>query len=198
MKHIFAHIKTYILRGVLASIPFVLTWFVIRFLYVTIDKRVMGMVDELIGFRIPGFGILLLLVLLYIFGLIASNVVGRKVLGLVERLTHRVPFIKTTYQIGKQLSATLSLPRKQVFERAVLVEYLKPGIWVTGFVTGAIIDKKSSDERLLKVFVPTPPNPASGVMVIVRESQIRDPGWTIEEALRVVISGGIIGPEEIA
>ena len=89
-----------------------------------------------------------------------------------------------------------SLPEKQVFKKAVFVEYLKPGMWTLGFVTGTLLDKKNK-ERLLKIFVPTPPNPTSGTMVVVRESQTRDPGWTIEQALNAVLSAGIIGPEEI-
>lgn len=197
MKHIFRHMKNYVLRGILASIPFVLTFVVIRFLYVTIDVRIAVLLEDAIGRRIPGLGILLLLIMLYILGAITSNVVGRQFLNLVEHITRYIPFIKTTYQLGKQLSATLSLPEKEAFKRAVLVEYLKPGMWTTGFVTGKLIDKSNNDEELLKVFVPTPPNPASGVMVIVSESQIRDPGWTIDEAIRVVISAGIIGPENI-
>jgi len=88
------------------------------------------------------------------------------------------------------------LPEKQVFKKAVLVEYLKPGMWTLGFVTGTLMDKKQN-ERFLKVFVPTPPNPTSGTMVVVKESQIRDPGWSIEQALNTVLSAGIIGPEEI-
>ena len=116
---------------------------------------------------------------------------------MVEEVTKRLPFIKTTYQVGKQLADSLSLPEKQVFKRAVLVDYLKPGIWTIGFVTGTVIDRKNNDEVLLKVFVPTPPNPTSGTMVVVRESETRDPGWTIEDAIRAVVSGGIIGPNEI-
>ena len=198
MKGILRHIKTYVLRGVLVSIPFVLTFFVVRLIYVTIDRRVMGMIEQYIGFRIPGLGVLILLILLYILGLVGSNVAGRYFLNLIERITKRIPLVKTTYQVGKQLSDTLTLSEKHVFERPVLVEYLKPGIWTIGFVTGTIIDRREENEKLLKVFIPTPPNPTSGVMVIVRESQTRDPGWTIEEAIRSVISGGIIGPEEIA
>jgi uncharacterized membrane protein len=98
---------------------------------------------------------------------------------------------------GKTAYDSLSLPEREVFKRAVRVEYLKPGIWTIGFVTGMIIDTKDPGEKLLKVFVPTPPNPASGTMVVVRESHTRDPGWNIEEALNAVISGGIIGPSEI-
>jgi len=99
--------------------------------------------------------------------------------------------------VGQRLGSTLSLPEKQVFKHAVLVEYLRSDIWTIGFVTGTVIDKRNKDERLLKVFVPTPPNPTSGTMIVVKESQTRDPGWSIEEALNAVLSGGIIGPEEL-
>lgn len=197
MKHLFKHIKTYVFRGLIAIIPLALTVFIIHFLYIAIDKRIMGMVYEFIGFRIPGLGILLLLMGLYFLGFIASNVVGKNFFGFVERVMERIPLIKTTYQIGKQLSATLSLPERQLFKRAVLVEYLKPGMWTIGFVTGVVIDRNNSDEMLLKVFIPTPPNPTSGTMVVVRDSQTRNPGWSIEEAMKAVISGGIIGPTEI-
>jgi uncharacterized membrane protein len=137
------------------------------------------------------------LVALYILGLLASNVVGRRLFGLLGRITNHIPLIKTTYKVGQQLGATLSLPEKQVFKKAVLVEYLKPGMWTIGFVTGEVWDRKNNDERLLKVYIPTPPNPTSGTMVVVREAQTRDPGWSIDEALRAVLSGGIIGPEEL-
>ena len=189
--------KTYMVRGLLAIIPLVLSILVIQILYINIDRRVVGLLDRTIGFSFPGLGIILSLAALYLLGFIASNIVGKKIFGLIEEVTKRLPFIKTTYQVGKQLADSLSLPEKQVFKRAVLVDYLKPGIWTIGFVTGTVIDRKNNDEVLLKVFVPTPPNPTSGTMVLVRESQTRDPGWTIEEAIRAVVSGGIIGPNEI-
>ena len=197
MKTFIRHMKTYIVRGFLAIIPLVLSILVIHILYVNIDRRVVGLLDKTIGFSFPGLGIILSLAALYLLGFIASNIVGRKIFGLIEEVTERLPFIKTTYQVGKQLADSLSLPGKQVFKRAVLVDYLKPGIWTIGFVTGKVIDRKNNDEVLLKVFVPTPPNPTSGTMVVVRESETRDPGWTIEEAIRAVVSGGIIGPTEI-
>ena len=197
MKKTFGHLKRYVLRGTLAIIPLALSAFVIRLLYVGIDKRVMGMIDHFIGFSIPGLGILLVLLILYLIGIIASNLVGKQFFSWLERISKKIPLINTTYQVGKQLSDTLCLPEKLVFRKVVLVDFLKPGIWTVGFVTGTIIDRKNSNEKLLKVFVPTPPNPTSGTMVIVKESETRDPGWTIEEAMRAVISGGIIGPNEI-
>jgi len=190
-------LRTYVFRGIVAMIPIGLTYFVIRFLYVAIDKRVAQLIEKSIGFSIPGLGIILVIIFLYFIGVVASNVVGQQMFKLVEHITDRIPIVKSTYQIGKQLSVTLSLPEKQVFKRAVLVDYLKPGIWTIGFVTGTLTDRKNNDETLLKVFVPTPPNPTSGTMVVVKEGETRDPGWSIEEAIRAVISGGIIGPTEI-
>ena len=193
MKDFLAHARTYILRGLLAVIPVLISFLAIQFLYVMIDRRVMRM----IGLNIPGLGILLVLATLYVLGLVASNVIGHKFFSIIERITDRIPLIKTTYQVGKQLAATFSGNEKQIFKRAVLVEYLKPGMWTLGFVTGNITDLKNPAEPLLKVFIPTPPNPASGTMIIVSESMTRDPGCSIEEAVKTVISGGIIGLKEI-
>jgi uncharacterized membrane protein len=193
MKDFLAHARMYIFRGLFAIIPLALCFFAVQLLYVLIDRRVM----KLIGLNIPGLGILLVLVSLYFIGLITSNVIGHRLFAIVESITNRIPLIKTTYQVGKQLASTFSLPEKQVFKRAVLAEYLREGTWTLGFVTGTIIDLKNNNEALLKVFIPTPPNPTSGTMIIVRESQVRDPGCTIEEAIKTVISGGIIGLKEI-
>lgn len=197
MKNFYKHFKTYIFRGVLAIIPLALTYFVIRILYLAVDKRVMAMIDQFVGFNIPGLGILLVALILYTLGFVASNVVGKRFFSMIEHITSRIPLIKTTYQVGKQLSTTLSLPEKQVFKRAVLVDYLMPGMWTVGFVTGSVVDRKNGDEKLLKVFIPTAPNPTTGFLLVVRESQIRDPGWRIEDAMKAVISGGILGPKEI-
>ncbi|MCK6621734.1 MAG: DUF502 domain-containing protein [Calditrichaceae bacterium] len=197
MKGFFSHIKKYIIRGILAIIPLVLSYFVVRLLYLSIDRRVTGLIDNLIGFSIPGLGIVILLIIFYLIGIVGSNFVGKKFFNLIERISDRIPLVKTTYQVGKQLSSTFLLPERQAFKKVVLVDFLMPGMWTVGFVTGAVIDRKNNNEKLLKVYVPTPPNPTSGTLVIVRESQTRDPGWSIEEGMKAVISGGIIGPEEL-
>lgn len=198
MKAMFEHLKRYVFRGILATIPLVLTYLVLRILYVGVDQQVTGIVDDMTGVSIPGLGLILVIILLYLIGLVGSNVVGRKFFSMIERMTRRIPLIGTTYQIGKQLSSTFALPERQVFKRAVLIEYLTPGMWTVGFVTGSLTDGQNQDEKLLKVYVPTPPNPTSGTLVLVRESQTRNPGWTIEEAMKAVISAGIIGPIKIS
>jgi len=189
--------KLYIFRGLLALIPLGLTVLIIRVIYLFIDKRVMELVDQYIGYRIPGLGLFLFLLVLYLVGMITSNVLGKKMFSVIDNLTSRIPLINTAYKVGKQLSNTLSLPEKQIFKKAVLIDYFKPNAWTIGFVTGEIKDE-SSQEMLLKVFIPTVPNPTSGFLAILRPSQIRDPQWSVEEAMKMVISGGIIGPEEIS
>lgn len=197
MKKIIRHIKKHVIRGLFAIIPLALSYFAVKFLYTTIDQRVVRLVDRVLDFSFPGLGLLLVIVVLYILGVLASNVIGKQLFGVVERITNHIPLIRTTYKVGQQLGSTLSLPEKEVFKRAVLVEYLKAGTWTIGFVTGTVIDRRHENEELLKVYVPMPPNPLSGTMVIVKESQTRDPGWTIDEALKAIVSGGIIGPTEL-
>ena len=198
MNRIMRHMKRYILRGIVALIPLMLTALAIHFLYAAVDRRIMEFLEGYIGLRIPGMGIFIVLVAIYLVGLIASNVAGRFFLNTLDRISRRIPLIKTTYSVGKQLASTLALPEKHAFQRAVLVEYLKPGMWTVGFITGSLVDRQHRNEPLLKIFIPTPPNPTTGTMVIVKKSQTRDPGWTVREALNAVISAGIIGPEEIA
>ena len=190
-------IKANIVRGLVALIPLGLTVLLVRFLYNFVDRKVASPLETYLGVKLPGVGLLVVLILLFLIGLLVRNVVGRELLALVEKIFAKVPLLNSAYQVGKQLSDTLSLPEKAVFRKAVLVEYLKPGMWTIGFVTGYLRDNSSDGEKLLKVFIPTPPNPLSGTMVIVKEEQVRDPGWTIEEATKAVISGGIIGPEDI-
>ncbi len=194
MKRFTKHVRVQLMRGVIAAIPLALSVLAVAMLYRTIDRRIAPPVEDLLGYHIPGLGIILMLIALYMLGSIASSVMGRQALNLIERVMRRLPIVRTTYQVGKQLSAVLSLPERQVFKRAVLVEYLSPGMWTLGFVTGSLTPANTQAEALLKVFIPTPPNPTSGTLVLVPESRAYDPGWTVEEALHAVISAGMIGP----
>jgi uncharacterized membrane protein len=196
MKKLFKHLKTYIFRGLLAIIPLGLSYLVIRFIYLTVDQRVTGLTEKVIGFKIPGLGIALVLLFLYLLGLVASNWFGRQFFNLIERISRRIPLIKTIYSLGKQLGVALSHPEKQAFKRAVMVEQFRRGLWSIAFVTGTIMDKKSG-EKMLKLFVPSAPNPTTGFTVIVRESEVRDLPWSVPEAMDVIISGGIISPPDI-
>lgn len=197
MKFFLRHFKSYIFRGFLALVPLALSFFVLRFFYVFIDQKIAVLINKFIGIRIPGLGIILFFLVLYLIGYLASNVIGRRLLNLLEMISHRIPIVKTIYQIGKQLSSTLSLPGRQAFKKAVLVEYFRPGVWTVGFVTGSLLDKRNN-EKLFKVFVPVNlPNPTSGMILMLKEDEIVDTNWSVEEAMKMLISGGIIGPNEV-
>ncbi|OVE75541.1 hypothetical protein BVX98_07440 [bacterium F11] len=198
MKRILKHIRKKFIAGLLAIIPLGLTIFAIKFFYILIDNRLMGWVDNAFGVSIPGLGIILIILLLYFLGVFASNLLGKKLINLFEQIIERIPIIKTTYNLGKQVSSAFTLPSRDLFKRVVLVDYLKEGMWTIGFVTGDIIDHTKNDMKLLKVYIPTPPNPTSGTIVLVKETETRDPGWSIEQAIKMVISAGIIGPTEIS
>jgi uncharacterized membrane protein len=197
MKRFFKHLKTHIFRGLLAVIPIGLSYLVIRFFYLTVDTRITKLIDRWLGFRIPGLGILLVLFSLYLLGLAASNWAGRKAFGLVELVTARIPLIKTVYTLGKQLADALALPEKGAFKRVVMVEHFRPGVWSVGFVTAVLRDRENKGEDMVRVFIPTAPNPTSGFVVMLRASQVREVDWSVSEAMNSIISGGMVGPEEI-
>jgi uncharacterized membrane protein len=201
MKNFFIHLRIYIVRGILAIIPLLLCYVAIEFLYKLIDKQIIKFLAQYIKFfdihQIPGLGILLLLITLYFIGLIFSNVIGRQVLRFIDNITERIPVIKFIYGVGKQISDTFSMadPQKQAFKKAVLINAFNGSGWLLGFVVGSIRD--SNGEELLKVFVPTAPHPLTGIIFIMKPSQTMDCGWTVEEALKTVISVGIVSPDKI-
>ena len=198
MKKLFIHIGIYILRGILAVIPLFLCWTAIWLLRKFIDQQVLKFLAQYIDIRqIPGLGIVLLLLSLYIIGLIFSNVLGRQIFKFIDNVAQRIPIIKFIYGVGKQISDTLSMtdPQKQAFKKAVLVNTFNGNGWMLGFVTGNMKDQNG--EEMLKVFVPAVPHPLTGIIFIVKPSQTLDCGWSVEEALKMIVSAGIISPEAI-
>lgn len=198
MKAILNSMRIYIFRGMLAVTPLGLTFLILRFIYRVIDHSIIGQFDNVFGVTIPGpwIGITVFLMFLYAIGIIASNVIGRQIFNLIDNITERIPVVKAIYNIGKQLSASLSPSGSQAFQRVVLVDYFHPGIYNLGFVTGKVTDQQTGEE-ILKVLIPTVPNPATGFIVFIKPSQTVDPKWTVEEGLKLVISGGIIGPVQV-
>lgn len=190
------HFKKYITAGLLSVVPLFLVFIVVRFIYIFIDQNVMDLIGDSLGFRVPGLGLLITIIILYGIGLLSRNLFGNWLFNMVERVSKKIPIIGTTYEVGKQISNTLSLPEKQVFQKVVLVKFLKNDIHTVGFITGSITEKNTG-EKLYKVYVPTPPNPTSGTLLILDESNIIDPGWTIDEGFQAVISAGIIGPTDV-
>ena len=199
MKNFIKNARMYIFRGLIAIIPIVLCYIALKLLYVLIDKKVIGFIGNFIEISyIPGFGILLVLLSLYLIGLIASNLVGRQFLKFLDDLSQRIPLIKNVYGIGKQLSQGLSAvdSDKQAFQKAVLIKLADTGLMVPAFVMNSIVNEKTKEEFLI-VLAPTAPTPGSGFVLVVKASQTVDPGWTVEECLKAIVSVGIIAPKEM-
>lgn len=198
MKHFMQHIRVFVFRGLLAIIPLLLCGFVLKLLHGFIDTKVVGFLGRFMEVRyIPGLGILIVILCLYLIGLTVSNFLGRKIFKIFEKITERIPFIKTIYGVGKQLSQGLSVAdgKSQAFKKAVLVKLGPDGLMVPAFVMNSIKSSKTGEEFLF-VLIPTAPTPASGFVCVVRPSQVFDPGWTVEECLKAIISVGIVTPKD--
>lgn len=198
MKTVFNSLRTYTVRGALAVTPLILTFLVLRFFYRVLDHSVIGQVDTILGVKIPGpwVGVAVFVGLLYVIGIIASNVIGRQFFNLIDMISEHIPIVKVIYQVGKQLSSSLTPSERQTFQKVVLLEYFHVGIWNIGFVTGAMKDQQTGEE-IYKVLIPTVPNPITGFIVFTKASQIIDPKWSVEDGLKIVMSGGIIGPDRV-
>ena len=185
-----------VFAGILLFVPFYITYHIIRMLFLYIDSLSQPIVSPILGHRMRGVGFILTFFLLYGLGLFATNVAGRSFLRWLEELVLRTPVVKNVYATVKEAIETVSLPSKEKFKRVALIEYPRKGIYAIGFVTGSI--KGSEGKTLLNVFVPSPPNPATGILVFVPESEVIDTDLSIEEAVKVIVSGGLITPKEIA
>lgn len=154
-----------------------------------LDPILVNLLNVFVGLTVPLFGILLI-------GLMARNIVGRWLLDLGEGILQAIPFAGSVYKTLKQLLETLLQDSKDKFRRVVLVEYPRKGVWAIAFVTGTM----SSDFQaqfscpMLNVFIPTTPNPTSGWYAIVKEEEVLPMSMSVEDAFKLIISGGIVTP----
>jgi uncharacterized membrane protein len=194
-------IKTYFLAGLIVLIPLVLTIFIIWKLFIGIDGLLRGVISDILQrFGLPptnvGLGFISVILLILLTGMIARNYVGRKVIKIGENIVTKIPLINRIYIAIQQISNAFLTEKREVFKKAVLIEYPRKGIYSIGFFTQ---DTKGEVQRRLKhdvvsVFLPTTPNPTSGFLLFVPKNEVTDLDLTIEEALKLVISGGAIIP----
>ena len=187
------HVRARLLAGILVVVPLWLTYVALRFSFRHIDSFFAPGVKKWFGIAIPGLGFVLLFVFLYAIGVIARNMVGRSLIKFGESILNRIPLVKNIYQATKQLLEKISDPSTLGFQRAVLVEYPRPGLLAIGFVTNRVYDSKSR-KTFVAVFIPTTPNPTSGLFELVPEDQVINTNMSIEEAIKIVVSGGLMLP----
>ncbi len=190
-------IRSRFIAGLLVVTPLWLTYVALRFFFRTLDSFFAPLIRKSFGFSIPGLGFLLLVGFIYLIGMITSNILGRSLFHFWESILHRIPLVRNIYQGAKQLIHTISISKTSGFKRVVLVEYPRSGLYAVGFVTNSVEDK-TSGKQFVVVFIPHTPNPTSGMFEIVPANEVTETGLTIEEGIKMVISGGLITPPGFA
>jgi uncharacterized membrane protein len=186
-------VRRHLTAGLLVLVPLVITAAVIRFVFNVIDGASQPLTERLVGRAIPGLGLVLTIAVIWLTGLLSSNLIGQKFLELFGRLLENLPLVKTVYTASKQLVEAVSPGGRRAFQRVVLVEFPQKGTFALGFVTGNGIG--SLDASTLSIYVPTALNPTSGFLIFAKESDILDPRLTVEEAIKLVVSGGVVRPQ---
>jgi len=205
-----SHFRRSLLAGLLILLPLALTLWLFSVMLGPVQRFVTPPVVALLRWSglaplldLPGagvattlVGILLTLIIIYLVGVVGSNVIGRRVVTAMDNLALSIPLVKSIYGSARQFLETFSAGRRGTFESVVLVEYPRRGLFTVGLVTSRTAGEPQAitTEDLVNVFVPTTPNPTSGVLVMVPSSELAHLEMTVEEALRLVVSGGIVVP----
>jgi uncharacterized membrane protein len=176
----------------------VITVWVLSVLVNTLESVVPSFLSPqaLFGRDIPGFRVIVVLVVLFVTGILAANFLGRSILRFWEAILGRIPLVRSIYTSVKQVSDTLLAPNGQAFRQAVLIEYPRAGCWSIGFLTGTSggeVAEHLPGEHV-SVFVPTTPNPTAGFLLIVPRSDIKPLNMSVDAALKYIVSMGVVAP----
>jgi uncharacterized membrane protein len=183
-----------LITGLVAVLPAVLTiwvlWWVVRF----VDGLFQPLFLQLFGRTLPGIGLILVPILLYLIGWLVQNRISKRLIEIGENIVNRLPIVGALYSAVKQTLDVFNVTSaEQKFSRVAFVEYPREGVWTLGFVTRELDFR---GERSVALFMPTTPNPTSGVLIVVPEKDTLPTSMTMEEAAKFVISGGILVPGE--
>ncbi len=190
-------IRQVFLRGLLTLLPIIATIYLLYSLFRFLDRFLGAYISMIIGRTIPGIGIVAGFVIIFVMGSVVSNVIGQRLVHFAEKMIRKIPIVPRVYFGLKQIVEAFSLQGKHVFNRVVLVEYPRKGTYVIGFLTGEckgeVQDKTAA--KLMNVFVPTTPNPTSGMLILVPNDEITYLDMTVEEGLKLIVSAGVVVPE---
>ena len=196
-----AAVRRWLLAGLLVLVPLAITFWVLDWIVGTLDQTLQILPqswrpDHLLGFHIPGFGVLLALAIVLIIGAVASNFFGRKLVGWWDSLLGRIPIVRSIYSSVKQVSDTLFSENGNAFRKALLIQWPREGVWTIAFQTGTpggdVVNHL--DGEYLSVYVPTTPNPTGGYFVMLKKSDCIELKMSVDEALTYVSSMGVVAP----
>lgn len=194
--------RKYFITGLLTLVPIAITAWVLHAVISSMDQTLLLLPEQwrpeaLIGLKIPGFGVVLTVLIIFITGLLTRNFIGNYIVSAWEALLNRIPIVNSIYSSVKQVSDTLFSSSGNAFSKALLIEYPRQGAWTIAFLTG----KPSGDvskhlgEDFISVYVPTTPNPTSGYFLIIPKKDAIELDMSVDTALKYVVSMGVVAPE---
>ncbi|MCH8932124.1 MAG: DUF502 domain-containing protein [Nitrospinae bacterium] len=199
-------LRNIFITGILITVPVAFTLFILNFLFKLLDNLVVPwFIKTLIrigtpipeDFRLPGLGLILIVLLIFVIGVLTQSFLGGKLVQLGEMIVDRIPVVRSIYTGAKQVVTTIAKADTKAFRKVVLVEFPRKGIYSLGFITGTTEGEvqELTNAKLVNVFVPTTPNPTSGFLVFVANEEIIELTMTIEDGIKFIISVGIVTPE---
>ena len=195
--------RKWLFTGLLVIVPGAITLSVLNWIVGLLDQTLLILPsawhpDKLLGFHIPGFGVLLTALILLAVGATASNFAGRKLVQWSDALVSRIPVVRSIYSSVKQVSDTLFSESGNAFRTAVLVQWPREGVWTVAFVTGAPSGEVAAylRDEFVSVYVPTTPNPTGGYFVMLRKSDCIELEMSVDAALRYIVSMGVVAPSD--
>ncbi len=191
-------LKSRLLTGVLVLLPLTVTYLVLAILFSAMGRLLSPFLKRLPGlpdWAAPVISVLLFLLGVYFVGWLATFLMGRRIIAVFETVIAKIPIVRTIYTTAKQVVESVGVTRKQTFQLAVLVHFPSRGCRTLGFVTGTIAD--TAGNELLKIFIPTAPNPTSGFLFFAPPDHVEDTNLTVEQAVKMIVSGGIVAPLDL-
>ena len=195
-------LRKYIIAGLLVWLPLVITVAIIKFVIDILDTTILLLPPDyrpeaLLGFSIPGFGIILAVAILVITGMFAANLLGRRLVSVWEAALGKIPLVRTIYNSVKQISTTLLASQSNSFRKVVLIEYPRKDCWCIGFLSNEQVetDHSITDQQLQSIYLPTTPNPTSGFNLLIPKRDIIELDMSVEDGFKFIISMGVIVPE---
>jgi uncharacterized membrane protein len=194
-------LKRYFITGLLIWVPLVITAWVLALIVRTMDQSLLFLPEsirpeKLLGFYIPGLGVLMTLLVVFLTGLVTANILGQKLVRFWEALLSRIPVVKSVYYSVKQVSDTLFSGNGEAFRKVLLVRYPHPEAWSVAFQTGTPTTDVSQhcDGDVISVFIPTAPSPVNGFFFFVRRCDTVELDMTVDDALKYIVSMGVVAP----
>jgi uncharacterized membrane protein len=199
-----ARLRAYLFAGILVTAPIGITIYLAWSVVTWVDESVLPFLppkynpETYLPFSLPGIGLIVLIVFLTAIGAITAGMIGRMVVGYSEHVLTRMPVIRSVYSATKQIFETMLAQKSAAFREVVLVEFPRTGMWSIGFITGVTEGEvqELTDEEVLNVYIPTTPNPTSGYLCFVARSEVYPLSMSVEEGIKMVVSGGLVSPPD--